>query len=97
MEQFLERLIDRGLQGVQLVISDAHKGLKEAINSVFLGASWQRCWVHFMRNILIHTSKKNSTEILDCMKSITAFKTPQSRQKRWQEVIEIFEINTKDC
>jgi transposase-like protein len=90
-KQFLERLIDRGLQGVQLVISDAHKGLKEAINSVFLGASWQRCWVHFMRNILIHTSKKNSTEILDCMKSITAFKTPQSRQKRWQEVIEIFE------
>lgn len=38
--------------GVQLVISDAHEGLKAAIGAVFVGTSWQRCRVHFMRNIL---------------------------------------------
>ena len=49
---FLRSLKARGLGGVQLVISDAHTGLKAAIASVFLGASWQRCRVHFMRNVL---------------------------------------------
>lgn len=55
-QDFLNSLIDRGLKGCQLVISDAHKGLKEAIDKVLLGASWQRCWVHFIRNLLCHTS-----------------------------------------
>ncbi len=49
---FLRSLKARGLHGVKLVISDAHEGLKAAIGSVFLGASWQRCRVHFMRNVL---------------------------------------------
>jgi putative transposase len=46
---FLRSLVDRGLQGVQLVISDAHTGLKAAIGMVFQGASWQRCRVHTIR------------------------------------------------
>ena len=49
---FLRSLKARGLAGVQLVISDAHTGLKQAIGSVFIGAAWQRCRVHFMRNVL---------------------------------------------
>ncbi len=49
---FARSLKARGLHGVKLVISDAHEGLKAAIGSVFLGASWQRCRVHFMRNVL---------------------------------------------
>src|SRR3546814_12415273 len=49
---FLRTLRDRGLSGVRLVISDAHAGLKAAIARVFQGASWQRCKVHPMRNIL---------------------------------------------
>ena len=49
---FLRQLVSRGLNGVQLVISDAHEGLKEAIQKVLAGASWQRCRVHFMRNLL---------------------------------------------
>src|SRR6202012_1238279 len=44
-------LLARGLHGVKLVISDAHAGLKKAISEIFLGASWQRCKVHFMRNV----------------------------------------------
>ena len=49
---FLRGLRDRGLDGVRLVISDAHAGLKASIARVFTGASWQRCKVHLMRNLL---------------------------------------------
>jgi transposase-like protein len=49
---FLRGLVQRGLTGVRLVISDAHTGLKQAISTVLTGASWQRCRVHFMRNLL---------------------------------------------
>jgi len=49
---FLRSLVKRGLAGVRLVISDAHEGLKQAISAVLAGAAWQRCRVHFMRNLL---------------------------------------------
>lgn len=49
---FLRSLVKRGLRGVRLVISDAHEGLKQAIATVLSGATWQRCRVHFMRNLL---------------------------------------------
>jgi transposase-like protein len=49
---FLRSLVKRGLKGVRLVISDAHEGLKQAISTVLSGSSWQRCRVHFMRNLL---------------------------------------------
>ena len=49
---FLRSLVKRGLTGVRLVISDAHEGLKHAIGTVLSGAAWQRCRVHFMRNLL---------------------------------------------
>ena len=49
---FLRGLKDRGLHGVRLVISDAHAGLKASIARVLAGASWQRCKVHLMRNLL---------------------------------------------
>src|SRR5207248_200216 len=50
--EFLQGLVARGVRGVKLVISDAHPGLKQAVKEVFLGAAWQRCRVHFMRNLL---------------------------------------------
>ena len=49
---FLRDLLARGLRGVQLVISDAHEGLRAAIPAVFNGATWQRCYVHYIRNVL---------------------------------------------
>ena len=49
---FLRSLIRRGLKGVRLVISDAHEGLRQAVAKVLSGSSWQRCRVHFMRNLL---------------------------------------------
>jgi transposase-like protein len=50
--EFLQGLVARGARGVRLVVSDAHPGLKQAIREVFSGAAWQRCRVHFMRNLL---------------------------------------------
>ena len=49
---FLRSLVKRGLKGVRLVVSDAHEGLKQAISAVLTGTTWQRCRVHFMRNLL---------------------------------------------
>ena len=49
---FLERIRARGAEGVRLVTSDAHEGLKRAISEVFLGAAWQRCAVHLMRSCI---------------------------------------------
>ena len=54
---FLRKLARRGLAGVKLVVSDAHEGIKAAVSKVF-NASWQRCTVHFMRNIAAHAGKK---------------------------------------
>lgn len=55
---FLERLVARGLHGVQLVVSDAHSGLQAAIRGVLNGCTWQRCTVHFLRNVLSHMPRK---------------------------------------
>ena len=49
---FLRGLVKRGLRGVKLVISDAHEGIRKALSIVLSGASWQRCRVHFVRNLL---------------------------------------------
>jgi putative transposase len=60
---FLRQLVKRGLRGVRLVISDAHEGLRQAIAKILHGAAWQRCRVHFMRNLLFsqpdHASAMN--------------------------------------
>jgi putative transposase len=59
---FLKGLVRRGLKGVKLVISDAHEGLKQAAAKV-LGATWQRCRVHWMRNALAHVPKGQQTVV----------------------------------
>lgn len=69
---FLRSLKARGLSGTQLVISDAHEGLKGAISSVLLGSSWQRCRVHFMRNVLAKIPKGNSEMVLAAIRTIFA-------------------------
>jgi transposase-like protein len=62
-ESFFEELKVRGLKGVQLVISDGHKGIQKAVERAFLGASWQMCNVHFMRAVLKNIPKKSKSEI----------------------------------
>lgn len=54
---FLRSLVARGLSGVRLVTSDAHVGLREAIRATLLGATWQRCKTHLMRDVLAHVPR----------------------------------------
>jgi putative transposase len=68
--EFLTSLRTRGLTGVDLVISDAHVGLKIAIAKVFIGASWQRCRVHFMRNVLVKVRKVESQMVAALIRTI---------------------------
>ena len=70
--EFLESLIKRGLSGVKLVISDAHVGLREAIRRVFVGAAWQRCRVHFMRNVLAKVHRSRQPIVASLVKTIFA-------------------------
>ena len=68
--EFLRSLVARGLKGVQLVTSDAHEGLKQAIPAALQGASWQRCRVHFMRNLLTHVPKAAQQVVAASIRSI---------------------------
>ncbi len=67
---FLRSLAARGLAGVQLVISDAHQGLKDAIAAVFAGAAWQRCRTHFARNLLTRVAKSAQPFVATLVRSI---------------------------
>ena len=69
---FLRCLKTRGLHGVQLVISDAHAGLKAAIEAVLLGAAWQRCRVHFLRNVLAQVPKGHAEMVAAAIRTIFA-------------------------
>ena len=69
---FLQGLRARGLGGVQLVISDHHLGLKAAIASVFIGAAWQRCRVHFMRNVLSRVPKASAEMVAAAVRTVFA-------------------------
>jgi putative transposase len=61
---FLKGLKERGLHGVELVVSDDHEGLVKAIRETMTGCSWQRCYVHFLRNALDHLPRKGDEECL---------------------------------
>jgi len=69
---FLRGLAARGLSGVRLVISDDHLGLKQAIAAVLPGAGWQRCRVHFVRNLLTRVPKSAQTLAATLVRSIFA-------------------------
>jgi putative transposase len=81
---FFQGLVARGLHGVQLVISDAHPGLKQAIAEVFVGAAWQRCRVHFMRNRLARVPKTAQAMVAAAVRTIfqQADRTAAQRQLR---------------
>jgi putative transposase len=68
--RFFQHLKSRGLQSPKLVISDAHLGLQKAIQRDFIGTTWQRCTVHFKRNIIGKLPKKDSAEIRTMIKRV---------------------------
>jgi transposase-like protein len=69
---FLRSLRARGLAGVRLVISDAHEGLRQSIEKVMLGAAWQRCRVHFLRNVLAKVPKGSAEMVAAAVRTIFA-------------------------
>jgi putative transposase len=69
---FLRSLRARGLGGVRLVISDAHEGLRQSIDKVMIGAAWQRCRVHFLRNVLAKVPKGSSEMVAAAIRTIFA-------------------------
>lgn len=69
---FLEDLVDRGLGGVRLIVSDSHKGLTAAIETTLPGAAWQRCRTHFMRNVLCRVPKSAQPFVATFVRTIFA-------------------------
>jgi len=92
---FLRSLTRRGLRGVQLVISDAHEGLKAAARKV-LGAGWQRCRVHFQRNLLARVGKTNKPVVSAVVKTVFAEKDRDQAHARWHEVADSLRDRFRD-
>ena len=98
--EFLRSLVGRGLKGVQLVFSDAHEGLKAAISKVLSGATWQRCRVHFMRNLLAHVPQRDKSMVAAVVRMVFAqpnrqaagqqlAETVKGMQPRWPKAAEV--------
>jgi transposase-like protein len=104
--EFFKGLKERGLHGVKLVISDAHTGLKNAVRKV-LKVEWQRCKVHFYRNVLVHVPKRSQGEVSEAMKAVFVQRDEKSAktkaadlvrqfQSRFTKAMEIFEAGIDD-
>lgn len=93
--KFLRSLKSRGITGVSCVTSDAHEGLKRAIKEIFVGASWQRCIVHLMRNVVAEgTTKKQRAIIGNILSSVFKEENPQVvRELYKQACIKIRALN----
>jgi putative transposase len=89
---FLRSLKDRGLFGVRLVVSDAHSGLKASITRVLQGASWQRCRVHLMRNLLAHVPKHHKEMVAATIRTIFAQPDPGSTRDQLRQVVGMLEV-----
>jgi transposase-like protein len=87
---FLRELVARGLAGVQLVVSDAHEGLKGALSAVLHGASWQRCRVHFVRNALALAPKSAQQLVAATIRTVFAQPEPEMARATWRQVAEGF-------
>jgi putative transposase len=88
--QFLRSLVARGLSGVQLVISDAHQGLKGAIAAVLRGAAWQRCRVHFVRNALALVPKSAAQMVAATIRTVFVQPDAAAAREQWRRVADGF-------
>ena len=85
---FLRHLKERGLRGVQLVISDACLGLKESIHDYYPEAQWQRCMVHFYRNVFSHVPNAKVKDVARMLKAIHAQESLSSAQIKAADIVE---------
>ena len=87
----LRGLIDRGLSGVRLVVSDDHEGIKAAVAGELAGAEWQRCTVHFERNVLAHVPNASMAEVAQDLKAIFKVRREKTAEALAEEFVEIYE------
>jgi len=88
---FLRQLVSRGLSGVRLVTSDSHLGLKQAVAEILVGATWQRCRVHFMRNALATVPKLAQQMVAATLRTIFAQADADSARDTLERVCRLFE------
>lgn len=88
---FLRGLRKRGLKGTKLAISDAHEGVKAAIAAVLQDCSWQRCKVHFYRNILAHAPQARKKELATALRGMFAQVSKEAALRAATELENVFE------
>jgi putative transposase len=104
----LRGLVDRGLSGVRLVISDDHEGIKAAVCGEKPGAEWQRCTVHFERNVLSHIPASEMSEVAEDLKAIFKVRRGKTARalaeefvrlygKRFPKAVSVFEAGIEDA
>lgn len=84
---FLKHLKERGLKGVRLIISDACIGLAESAAEFFPEAAWQRCTVHFYRNVFSHVPRPKMREVAAMLKAIHAAEDVQAAREKARQVV----------
>jgi putative transposase len=87
----LRGLIDRALSGVRLVVSDENEGIKAAVAGELPGAEWQRCTVHFERNVLSHVPPNSMAEVAQDLKAIFKVRREKTAEALAEEFVEIYE------
>lgn len=88
---FCRRLVARGLRGVQLVISDAHEGLRSALAQCFTGATWQRCKVHFLRNAVVPVQRQHAPAVLAVLKTVFMQPTAEGARAAVDHALSVLE------
>ncbi len=86
----LRGLLDRGLKGVRLVVSDDHEGIKAAVAGELPGVGWQRCIVHFERNVLSHVPNSSTAEVAEDLKAIFKVRREKTAQALVEEFVELY-------
>ena len=86
----LRDLIDRGLNGVRLVVSDDHEGIKAAVAGELPGAGWQRCTVHFERNVLSHVPTTSIAEVAQDLKAIFKVRREKTARALTEDFVELY-------
>ncbi len=86
----LRGLMDRGLHGVRLVVSDDHEGIKAAVSGELPGVDWQRCVVHFERNVLAHVPASSMSEVAEDLKAIFKVRREKTAKALAEEFVELY-------
>ena len=86
----LRGLVDRGLRGVRLVVSDDHEGIKAAVAGELPGVGWQRCVVHFERNVLSHVPASSTAEVAQDLKAVFKVRREKTARALAEEFVELY-------